>query len=34
MKEIGVKARQKRKFKVTTDFNHNYLVKKNLKKGF
>jgi len=32
MKELGLKARQKRKFKVTTDSNHNYPVKENLLK--
>jgi len=32
MKELGLKAIQKRKFKVTTDSNHNYPVKENLLK--
>ena len=32
MIELGLKAKQKRKFKVTTDSNHNYPVKENLLK--
>jgi len=32
LKELGLKAIQKRKFKVTTDSNHNYPIKENLLK--
>jgi len=32
MKELGLKAIQKRKFKVTTDSKHNFSIKENLLK--